>query len=90
MMSQPYHHDVRTTLTLDQDVVEKLKAEMRRSRRSFKETVNESLRRGLSERRQVKALKPFKVNARALGLRSGLNYDNVGELLEHLEGPHHK
>lgn len=84
-MSHTKHDHMRTTLTLDEDVVEKLKAEMRHSRRSFKETVNECLRRGLSERQEVRALKPFTVNARPLGLRPGLNYDKVGELLEHLE-----
>lgn len=78
---------MRTTLTLDDDVVRKMKAEMRRSGKSFKETVNECLRRGLNARREMKPEKPFVVRARPLGLRQGLGYDNIGELLEQVEGP---
>lgn len=78
---------MRTTLTLDEDVAAKLKKETRRSGKSFKETVNELLRLGLTYRLEKKAGKPFRVRARALGVTAGLDYDNVGELLEQLEGP---
>jgi plasmid stability protein len=81
---------VRTTLTLDEDVARKLRAEMRRSGRSFKETVNDYLRRGLLSRRELKPHKPFVVRARPLGLRAGLSYDSIGDLLEQLEGPAHR
>lgn len=80
---------MRTTLTLDEDVARKLRAEMRRSGRSFKETVNDYLRQGLLSRRELKPHKPFVVRARPLGLRSGLSYDSIGDLLERLEGPAH-
>ena len=80
---------MRTTLTLDEDVARKLNAEMRRFGKSFKETVNGCLRRGLNARRQMKPEKPFVVRARPLGLRPGLSYDNIGELLEQVEGPSH-
>jgi hypothetical protein len=79
---------VRTTLTLDEDVAAKLKAESRRSGQSFKETVNECLRLGLRARQQPKPTKPFKI--RDIGFRSGLDYDCVWELLERLEGPQYK
>lgn len=73
-------------MTLDEDVVRELRAEMRRSGKSFKETVNECLRCGLTARREMKPSTPFVVRARALGLRPGLSYDNIGELLEQVEG----
>lgn len=81
---------MRTTLTLDQDVAAKIKMEMRRSGKSFKQVVNEYLRMGLSARSELKATKPFRVKARALGLRPGLSYDNVDYLLELIEGPLHR
>ena len=81
---------MRTTLTLDEDVRAKLEAEMRKSGRSFKETVNETLRIGLNARRETKPAKPFKIYSRALHPRPGLNFDNIGELLEQVEGPYHK
>ena len=36
------------------------------------------------------ARKKFVVKPLAMGLSPGLSYDNVGELLETLEGPLHK
>ena len=57
---------MRTTLTLDEDVAAKLKAESRKTGR------------------------PFRVRARAMGLRPGINIDKVSALLDELEGPEHK
>ena len=76
---------MRTTLTLDDDVAAKLRAEVRRSGRPFKQIVNQTLRLGLSSRRQYKSLPPFKVKPYDMGLRPGFNYDNIGELLERLD-----
>jgi len=78
---------MRTTLTLDEDVAAKLRAESRRAGRPFREVVNETLRRGLASRRITARQQPFKVMARDLGnLKPGLSLDNVAELLEHVEG----
>lgn len=81
---------MRTTLTLDEDVARKLQAERHRSGQSFKQTVNDCLRRGLLSRRELKPHQPFVVRARRLGLRPGLSYDSIGDLLEQLEGPAHR
>jgi hypothetical protein len=81
---------VRTTLTLDEDVAAKLKSETRRTGRPFKEVVNEHLRRSLNSPAKAASKEPFRIKARDLGLRPGLSYDNIGQLLEQLEGPFHK
>jgi hypothetical protein len=82
---------VRTTLTLDEDVAAKLRAEARKTDRSFRETVNEALRRGLAAPRPAAGRRPFRVVARDLGkLGAGLSLDNVGDLLERVEGPLHR
>ena len=78
---------MRTTLTLDDDVAAKLRAEARKAGQSFKETVNRLLRLALNARREQAPMKPFKVRAKAMGLRPGLNYDNIEELLDQLDGP---
>ena len=78
---------MRTTLTIDDDVAAKLNEELRQTGGSFKELVNETLRTGLNVRRQLRKPRKFKVRARDLGFRPGLNYDNIGELLEQIEGP---
>ncbi len=81
---------MRTTLTLDDDVAAKLRAEARRSGEPFKQVVNRVLRTGLNVRAQAACAAPFKVRARPLGLRPGLNYDKVSELIEQIEGPLHR
>ncbi len=78
---------MRTTLTLDADVAAKLEEEMRATGKSFKQAVNETLRMGLLARREIQPRKPFRVEARNLGTYPGLNYDNVEELLDQVEGP---
>jgi predicted transcriptional regulator len=81
---------VRTTLTLDDDVEAKLRAEARRTGQPLKSVINEALRSSL-QRSTRKTSKPFRVKARDLGeLRPGLSIDNVGELLELLEGSSHR
>lgn len=80
---------MRTTLSLDDDVAEILKGEMRRSGSSLKETVNQLLRLGFVASKQ-KVRKHFKITPRPMGLPPGLSYDNIGELLEAIEGPAHQ
>ena len=82
---------MRTTLTLDDDVAAKLKAEARRAGRPFRDVVNEALRHGLANRKGPRAQARFKVVARDLGeARPSLSFDNVAELLEQVEGPFHR
>jgi len=80
---------VKTTLSLDDDVVNILNQEIRRSGVSFKEAVNHFLRLGLMASRQQNR-KPFVVTPHPLGLPPGLSYDRLEELLEDLEGPCHQ
>jgi hypothetical protein len=80
---------VRTTLSLDEDVARLLQKEARRSGASFKKVVNDFLRAGLAASKQP-SHKAFIVTPRGLGLSPGLSYDNVGELIETLEGPEHR
>lgn len=77
-------------MTLDDDVENAVRREMRRSGRGFKEAVNELLRAGLARRREAQSLPPFRVEARPMGVRPGLDYSNVGDLLEVAEGPDHR
>ena len=80
---------MRTTLTLDDDVAIKLRAEARRSGEPFKQTVNRVLRTGLNVRSLAASVPPYKIKARSLGSK-GFNYDKVWELLEEAEGPYHR
>lgn len=78
---------MRTTITLDDDVAARLKAEARRSGRSFKDVVNDAIRTGLTARRTPPRQR-FEVKTRDLGgVRPGLSLDNIEELLDQVEGP---
>ncbi len=82
---------MRTTLTLDDDLAERLKAEMHRTRRPFRDVVNETLRIGLASQRSARPREPFRVVTRDLGeSRPGLSLDNVADLIDQVEGPRHK
>lgn len=91
MTPSAQRRDMRTTLTLDDDVAAKLKAEARRAGRPFKAIVNETLRIGLASRRVAAARPDLKIAARDLGdLMPGLSLDNVAEVIMQAEGPLHR
>ncbi len=77
---------MRTTLSLDDDVAQLLKKEVRRTGSSFKEAVNRFLRMGLTASKPP-VRKPFRVKPWNLGLPP---FEKVEELLEYLEGPDHR
>ncbi len=78
---------MRTTLSLDDDVAERLREETTRRGLSFKETVNSCLRRGLESPSAEELATPFTVEPRPLGLRAGFDLDDIGGLLDLLDGP---
>ena len=78
---------MRTTLTLEEDVAARLREETRRRNTSLKETVNACLRRGLEAPTDEQLATPFTVEPRRMGLRAGLDLDDVGGLLDLLDGP---
>jgi hypothetical protein len=74
---------MRTTLTLDADVADRLRLLARERGIPFKRVVNETLRRGLDDGRTAR--EPFRVDARALGLRPGVDLDQALGLAARLE-----
>ena len=76
---------MRTTLTLDPDVAQELKARMAGRKASFKEVVNETLRQGLAAKPKSKQAEVFRVEARSLGLKPGIDPNKLNQLLDELE-----
>jgi len=76
-------YSVRTTLTLDADVEAKLRTLARERGLSFKTVVNAVLRRGLAG--ETGRTRPFRVDARALGLLPGIDLDRALTLAGELE-----
>lgn len=84
---------MRTTLTIDDDVAFGLKkAQENDPEKSFKEIVNNMLRKGLKGKVTGSSgtKKRFRVEPLNLGLRKDLNFDNIEEVLDILEGPNRK
>jgi hypothetical protein len=63
---------------------------MRNSRKSFKETVNETLRLQLLSRQAARHFEPYKVRAKNLGLKPGYSFDKPWKLIEEIEGPDYR
>ena len=77
---------MRTTLTLDRDVAAKLRDEMARTGASMKDVVNVFLRRGIESPREEDLASPFAVKACPMGIREGFDIDDIGGLLDLLDG----
>ena len=76
---------MRTTVTLDGDVEQRLREAMRQQGTSFKQTLNDALRRGLGTGQSGADNKPFDVQSRPLGLRTGLDPARLRDLDDDLE-----
>lgn len=75
---------MRTTVTLDPDVEKLLRESIQRGRKTFKEALNEALRRGL--RGRAPSDEPaFEVAARPMGLREGIDPARLHHLDDELE-----
>lgn len=76
---------MRTTVTLDADVEQRLKEAMRQQGKSFKQTLNDALRRGLGPADADGAGVAFEVEARPMQLRAGYDPARLRELDDDLE-----
>lgn len=76
---------MRTTLTLDRDVAERLNAEVKRTDRAFKQVVNEALRRGLEITNSTAKRPVYKVRPLSMKLRPGIDPDKLNDLADELE-----
>jgi plasmid stability protein len=76
----------RTTLTLEDDVAARLREEARRQGRPLKAVVNDALRAGLAQGAgSPDAASAFRVEPRDLGLRPGIDLDDIQGLLDRLD-----
>lgn len=77
---------MRTTLTLDDDLAHRLREQTRRTGKSFKQVVNETLRQGLrSSDKPPPRLPGFKVEAKRRGFRPGIDTFCLNQVDEELQ-----
>ena len=77
---------MRTTITLDDDVLQKAKAAAAKSRLPFRQVINEALRAGLPVIASLPETVPYRTTPHKMGLKAGRSLDNIQELLAHSEG----
>ena len=76
---------MRTTLTIEPDVAQKLKRRMAQTNQSLKETVNKALRAGLAETPRKSRTPRFRVEPHASGFFPGIDRDRMNQLADQLE-----
>jgi hypothetical protein len=82
---------MRTTVTLDDDVAQRLEQEQRKRRASFKEVLNDVIRAGLDALHAPRpARKRFRTTGFDLGPSLVGSLDNVEEVLSRVEGEDHR
>ena len=76
---------MRTTLSLDPDVAERVRQEMKRSGCGLKKVINDALRLGLGLAGKRRRPTPFAVEAHSFGFRPGFDLDRLNQLADELE-----
>lgn len=76
---------MRTTVTLDDDVADKLKRLAQRRAATFKETLNQVLRRGLAAPSRSDQPRPYQVDVFRSALRTGVDPMHLNRLSDELE-----
>ncbi|MEX0325487.1 MAG: DUF2191 domain-containing protein [Puniceicoccaceae bacterium] len=76
---------MRTTLTLDDENADRLREMATRTRRPFKQIVNDVIRRGLDSLMVEEVQAPYKVKASPMGLRRGIDPVKLSKLEAELD-----
>jgi len=77
---------MRTTLSIDDDVLERARTVAAKLSTPFKTVVNEALRAGLDQVEKPTKQRRYETKPHNMGLRHGRNLDNIQELLAQIEG----
>jgi len=72
-------------LTIEDDVLDKAKSVAGRQHISFRKIINEALRAGLKNVETPARHTPYRTKPREMGLKQGMNLDNIQELLSQVE-----
>lgn len=85
-----YDDKMRTTLTLDDDLVHDIRKMARKLKKPFKVLLNETLRVGLKNIVNSQLSKTYRTKPVAMKIREGSSLDNIQEILADLEGEDYK
>jgi hypothetical protein len=80
---------MRTTLTIEDDVLDRARALAAKLHSPFRRVVNEALRAGLQAVEAPAQVRPYQTRPRKMGLKMGRSLDNIQELLGQIEREAH-
>lgn len=81
---------IRTTVTLDDDAVARVKRESKSRGASFRDTLNDLLRAALMGVNNTPRRRTISIKPTHMGHKPGLNYDSIESLIEYGEGEQHR
>lgn len=81
---------IRTTVSLDDDVVARVKRESLSRGASFRDTLNDLLRAALLDIDYKPHRRALAILPTPMGHKPGLNHDSIESLLEYGEGDRHR
>jgi len=76
---------MRTTVTLEAEIVRMVEAAMHRDRKNFKQVINEAIRRGLAPERVRRTRAPFRVVAHHSRLLPGIDRKAFNRMVDDIE-----
>ncbi len=77
---------MRTTITLEDDVLGRAKKLAAKLNRPFRYVINETLRMGLNAAETPAKRQVYRTTPRKMGVKPGRNLDRIQELLSQVEG----
>jgi len=77
---------MRTTITLDEDVLDNARMMKEKLGIPFKAVINKALRIGLGKVEEPTRRRPYRTEPHSMGLQAGYDLDNIQELLAQAEG----
>jgi hypothetical protein len=81
---------IRTTVTLDDDVIARVRRESQARGASFRDTLNDLIRSAFAVRNEKPRRRKLEIRPTHMGFHPGLNHDDVESLLEYGEGEQHR
>ncbi len=81
---------MRTTLTIDDDVLDEARSVAKRLKRPFRRVVNDAIRVGLKTVERPAVTREYRTKPRAMCLKEGQNLDDIQGLLARIEGEDHR
>jgi hypothetical protein len=81
---------MRTTLNIDDDVLDRARLAAGRLHAPFRRVINEALRAGLPAVEAPARMRPYRTQPHSMGVKEGRNLDNLQELLAQVEGEDHR